>query len=85
MTQSTDTLLSIIIPAYNEEGAIGDTVVAIQDLNLEAAEILVIDDGSSDATARVASCWRSAISPYNIGNGSSKVWHCASRGKVLVF
>jgi glycosyltransferase involved in cell wall biosynthesis len=88
MTQPVETLLSIIIPAYNEEGAIGETVVAIQELNLEAAEILVVDDGSSDATGRVAEAAGARVisHPYNIGNGAAvKSGIRASRGKVLVF
>lgn len=49
--------LSIIIPAYNEEARLGDTVRKIleyaQTQNLDA-EIIVVDDGSSDNTTAVA-------------------------------
>ena len=38
--------ISIIIPAYNEEDKIKDTLENIKDIN-EINEILVIDDGSS--------------------------------------
>lgn len=48
--------LSIIIPAYNEEKAIG---AVLEELccapELEGAEILVVDDGSTDATCKVVS------------------------------
>lgn len=81
-------LLSVIIPAYNEEGAIADTVMAIQELELPSFELLVIDDGSSDATARVAAAAGAKVisHPYNIGNGAAvKTGIRSARGRVLVF
>ncbi len=52
--------LSVIIPAYNEAARLGQSLVAIADY-LESSgkgspgfEILVVDDGSSDATRDVA-------------------------------
>jgi glycosyltransferase involved in cell wall biosynthesis len=80
--------VSIIIPVYNEELAIADTVSAIRRLCLPESEILVVNDGSSDQTAEVAaSAGARVIShPYNIGNGAAvKTGIRAARGKVLVF
>lgn len=81
-------LISIIIPAYNEEAAIGDTILRLQDLDLPDFEILVVDDGSSDSTARVAEIAGARVisHPYNIGNGAavkSGIRH--ARGKALIF
>ncbi len=48
--------LSIIIPAYNEEKRITDTLVSMSNYLLRKEyhyEILVVDDGSSDKTVRV--------------------------------
>jgi hypothetical protein len=45
--------LSIVIPAFNEAEGIGHTLRALR-TRLPLAEIIVIDDGSSDATASVA-------------------------------
>ena len=48
--------LSIIIPAYNEEKRIKNTIIKIRNYmkHLKARyEILVIDDGSSDNTKQV--------------------------------
>ena len=45
--------LTICIPAYNEEQAIGDTLRALK-AAVPDAEIIVVDDGSQDATATVA-------------------------------
>lgn len=45
--------LTILIPAYNEAGSIGSTLAAIQKVCAEldcSHEIIVVDDGSEDAT-----------------------------------
>ncbi|MFQ6096723.1 MAG: dolichyl-phosphate beta-glucosyltransferase [Armatimonadota bacterium] len=49
--------LSIIIPAYNEEERLGptlDSVIGFADAHGLDCEIIVVDDGSTDATADVA-------------------------------
>src|SRR5258708_36543092 len=81
-------LISIIIPAFNEEASIGDTIVNIHELNLGKYEVIVADDGSTDATARVAEAAGARVisHPYNIGNGASvKTGIRSARGRVLVF
>jgi glycosyltransferase involved in cell wall biosynthesis len=83
-----DLLLSIIIPTYNEEGAIGETVRRIVELKLPQSEIIVVNDGSRDATAEVAAQAGARVisHPYNIGNGAAvKTGIRSSRGRVLVF
>lgn len=45
-------LVSIIIPAYNEQDSIEKTVAEVKKLNLNK-EIIVIDDGSRDNTAAI--------------------------------
>lgn len=50
--------LSLVIPAYNEEARLGPTlkrVLAWLDARALPAEILVVDDGSKDRTAEIAS------------------------------
>ncbi len=83
-----DLRLSIIIPAYNEGEIIGETIQAILGLKIEGSELIVVDDGSTDETAKVASNAGARVisHPYNIGNGAAvKTGIRASRGKVLVF
>lgn len=49
--------ISIVIPAYNEESGIPGVVAELQRVLREyptAAEIIVVDDGSTDQTSRVA-------------------------------
>ena len=64
--------ISIVIPALNEEEAIGDVV---SQLRAEAPwkEILVVDDGSHDETAARASQAGAEVvrHPYTKGNGAA--------------
>ncbi|MGD0141584.1 MAG: glycosyltransferase [Rhizomicrobium sp.] len=46
-------LVSVLIPAYNEEKVIAKTVERILDSDYRAVEIVVIDDGSQDNTSGV--------------------------------
>jgi len=64
--------VSIVIPAYNEADVIGGVVTG-----LKAAapwrEIIVVDDGSRDATATTATAAGACVirHPYNKGNGAA--------------
>ena len=54
---SESIFLSVIIPAYNEERRIGKTLAGMRKFLDEQAypyEVLVIDDGSTDATRQIA-------------------------------
>ena len=42
--------VSLLVPAYNEEGGITDSVLALLQLNYPAFEVIVINDGSTDGT-----------------------------------
>jgi glycosyltransferase involved in cell wall biosynthesis len=46
-------LVSILIPAYNAEGSIADTLRSAIDQTWQRKEIIVVDDGSTDGTADV--------------------------------
>ncbi len=64
--------VTIAIPAYNEEAAIGTTVSKIRRLYPDY-QVLVVDDGSIDKTAnRALEAGAEVIRhPYNIGNGAA--------------
>jgi glycosyltransferase involved in cell wall biosynthesis len=64
--------LSVIIPAFNESAALAPLLQSLAE-ELPGAEILVIDDGSSDDTAEVAAAHGARVvsHAYNIGNGAA--------------
>lgn len=79
--------LSIILPAYNEADSIRPVVQRLRALYPEA-EVIVIDDGSTDDTAQAAVREGAIVyrHPYNIGNGAAiKNGIRAARGDILVF
>ncbi len=78
--------ISIIIPAFNEAASIGNVVQQIRVLH-PGAEIIVIDDGSSDHTAEAALLAGGKVyaHPYNIGNGAAvKSGIRVASGDILV-
>ena len=75
---SSDTpLVSVIVPAYNEETTIEQVVDRLQQLDLNL-EILICDDGSTDRTAEIArrleseqAAVRALIADNNRGKGAA--------------
>lgn len=68
--------VSVVIPAFNEEQVIGSvvrqTIQVLESCQLDY-ELIVVDDGSTDGTSRVASQAGATVlcHPYNIGNGAA--------------
>lgn len=59
--------ISIIVPAYNEETVIERALTSLQNIDYPDYDILVIDDGSSDATLSIAtSVSESSSIPINV-------------------
>jgi glycosyltransferase involved in cell wall biosynthesis len=48
-------LISVIIPAYNSEKTIGETIESVLQQTFSDFELIVINDGSTDATLEIAS------------------------------
>lgn len=87
MTIGAPVSFSVIIPARNEAGGLRQILPGVREA-LPEAEIIVVNDGSSDDTARV--CGEQSVRvithPYPMGNGAAiKSGVRAARGEVLLF
>ena len=72
MNDTKNGAVTVLIPAHNEEKSIGTTVRRVKELHPDF-EVLVVDDGSTDNTMRVAMDAGANVwpHPYNIGNGAA--------------
>jgi glycosyltransferase involved in cell wall biosynthesis len=64
--------LLVVVPAWNEQASVGHVIKEIGSA-CPQADVLVVDDGSSDATASVARQAGAAVLqlPYNLGVGGA--------------
>lgn len=79
--------ISIIIPVFNEAEKLAEMLHGIRALQLAGSEIIVVDDGSIDGSAKIAMETGANVirHPYNIGNGAAvKSGMRAARGKLLI-
>lgn len=79
--------LSVILPAKNEAQGLARVLPALRSA-LPDAEIIVVDDGSTDATAMIAAAHGAEVhsSPYPMGNGAAiKRGTRVARGDILIF
>jgi glycosyltransferase involved in cell wall biosynthesis len=84
--------VTIILPAFNEELAIGDDLDDVRramETTHYTYEIMVVDDGSRDRTAALVAerPWvRLVQHPFNRGNGAARTTGVrAAHGRVIVF
>jgi glycosyltransferase involved in cell wall biosynthesis len=80
--------ISVVIPAYNAERTIGKVIEALQAQEPPPAEIIVVDDGSTDGTAALAgrlgaNVVRAEGNGY-AGGARNRGWDAAT-GDVVVF
>jgi glycosyltransferase involved in cell wall biosynthesis len=68
MARLSKTMISFIVPAYNEEHELSGTLAAIREAGSGATqpyEIIVVDDASTDATPEIASRAGAKVVPIN--------------------
>jgi glycosyltransferase involved in cell wall biosynthesis len=79
--------ITVVLPARNEAEGLQRTLPALRQA-LPGAEVIVVDDGSTDATAEVAAAHGARVlaNPYAMGNGAAiKRGARAAGGEVIVF
>jgi glycosyltransferase involved in cell wall biosynthesis len=90
MARLSKTMISFIIPAYNEEHELSATLAAIYDAASVAAqsyELIVVDDASTDATPKIASDAGAKVIPINRRQiaASRNAGARAAQGEYLFF
>jgi glycosyltransferase involved in cell wall biosynthesis len=85
-------LVSIIVPARNEEHVLPDLLQSLKRIDYPALEIIVVDDCSSDSTSKIAEEYgcRVVSGQPRPGGWNGKQWAChqgflASNGEILIF
>lgn len=66
---NNDLSISVVIPVYNGEDYIEEAIKSALNQSLKPSEIIIIDDGSRDKTAKIASNYSNSLSYYYKENG----------------
>ncbi|HXJ78360.1 MAG TPA: glycosyltransferase family A protein [Candidatus Methylomirabilis sp.] len=80
--------VSVIVPAYNRERYLGAALESALGQDHQPLEIIVVDDGSTDGTARVARSFTGVRYLYQSNQGAASARNAgiaASRGEHLAF
>lgn len=82
-------LVSILVPAHNEEGVISRSLESLVNTKYQPKEIIVIDDGSTDKTSVIASWYKQfgvkVIKKPNGGKASALNYGLVfARGEIVV-
>lgn len=84
--------VSVVVPARNEETSIPTLLASLRRLTVDVEDIVVVDDGSDDATAAVARSAGARVLPAGVPppGWTGKAWACrvgarATSGDLLLF
>lgn len=78
---------SIVLPAYDEEDGIAVVLESLRTVVDSSYEVIVVDDGSRDRTALVATLWGSRVIRHrvNMGKGAAlRTGFAAARGEHII-
>ena len=94
MSQLTNPLVSVVIPAYNAESFIKEAIDSVLNQTYQNVEVIVIDDGSSDSTLEILKQYENSSKvkilthPDNDNLGVSKTRQLGvenSKGEYIAF
>ncbi len=81
--------VSVIIPVFNGEAFLAEAVESIQLQNYKHLEIIIVDDGSTDRTAKIAADFQSNVRYFYQSNSGPAVARNRgirmSRGNIISF
>jgi len=87
MPGKNNPVVSVVIPAFNEEKVLSKCLISLINQNYKNLDIIVVDDGSDDKTSEVASNFDvSLLKIHHSGPGMAKnIGLKNAIGKILVF
>lgn len=92
MNNNSHPTLSIIVPIYNVESYLKDCFASVEQQTFTDYEVILVDDGSTDASPKIASEYASARPHYhyyrkeNAGSGSARNFGVEkARGTYIAF
>ncbi len=81
--------ISVVIPCYNAEAYLSQTIGSVLAQSLQADEIIVVDDGSSDRSAEIARSFGPRVAVISHRSGSASLSRLrgleAATGDALMF
>jgi glycosyltransferase involved in cell wall biosynthesis len=81
-------LVSIVIPCYNQGHYLGEATESARQQCYSNVEVIVVDDGSTDDTARVAAAYPGIRSLHQLNSGTAAARNHGlreSRGEFVIF
>jgi len=79
--------VSVVVPVFNGSKTLIPCLRSILSSDLEGVELIVVDDGSSDATSEIASRFTPNVirHPFNQGRSAARATgHRHARGRIIV-
>ena len=78
----SEATVSVLIPAWNEEVGVLKTIKSVLDTHYEHLEVIVINDGSTDATHELVTDFMKEYEAHNHSNTIIKYLHLPNGGKA---
>ncbi len=78
----SNSLISVVIPAYNHEKFVGAAIESVLEQSYQNFEIVIIDDGSTDQTAKVVQSYKDSRIKY-LYQDNQDAYNTINRGMGL--
>lgn len=89
MSRTSRHLVTVVMPTYNEEEFVEDAIVSVLRQSYDPVELIVVDDGSTDATIERATSYerqlRLLTTPQEGASHARNMGASAANGEFLLF